>query len=704
MSSMLQSVEAAYSDRGEVGVRITLDDDLRGVGHGLSLGGDQDVIHTRLVIRARMLTGGRVTVLAAADSNGVVWWLELDGQAKHLKLVLGNGETLTWLIDQGPSWAAVEVKSDAVLERVTLWVNGVKQGDVALPGLLALKNLDLGSLWRDEQAAGWIDVDEWVIATAYIGPLVVPATSEGVGDPARWLVLYRVSDADSVAWAEEYAIRRKVPYANLIGLDVPADESVDVAGYASVLNQLKDYLDLNGLRDQVAGVLVGYGVPGYVELTPDVERLPLGSMLANDAGDLTPVTNPVYGAEGEGLDASSLSGLRLSARVDGASIAEATAILDRADGVMAGSLIADQLASIWVDTVGPAAAALTEVSARHEAFVASDTARSTRLPVRVGDGQSSGVQSRLQHDAIVWNGLGGALPSGYFGDPAGPRALLVQAGVSAYPLVSLREDVLGSAWAIESLSAGYAAIGGASMTSTIGDIPDLATVIDRLTRGWTLAEAWYAGQARLQTEFCLAGDPLMCVPMDQSGWDVVSASGGALSGQRVIAVRSEITTFDDEALTEGAIEDKRWLVLARDGQGNLADGVRGINIAHDGAGWVDAGVSWVWPTEEGWPLEISETSVRGVVIWPCGLTVAGVLGVTVEIEADGSITERKLRVERTADRVAFEEELMPIGSRLRLRIRMASGIERWTPWSESMTSGEVVPGVQVREGDQHVAI
>ena len=56
-----------------------------------------------------------------------------------------------------------------------------------------------------------------------------PAAAAHANNPARWLVGFNLNDADSVAVAEQYRLRRGVPEANALGLDLPVEELITAA-------------------------------------------------------------------------------------------------------------------------------------------------------------------------------------------------------------------------------------------------------------------------------------------------------------------------------------------------------------------------------------------------------------------------------------------------------------------------------------------
>ncbi|QDU72812.1 hypothetical protein Pan265_26860 [Mucisphaera calidilacus] len=668
---MVQDAAARFEDFGTRGVRLEVDGDLRGVVCGLELAGGGSEVHVRLAVRASGLTAGRVVVLGCGSAEGAVWWLEADAGLGALVLRVRDGGSVVWPWSRGPSWSVVEVGASAAEDVLRLQVNGVEVG--VLPGVSvgSLAALDVGVLWRSGDAAGVVDVDRLAVGDGPIGVDGVASSDEGVAGASRWVVLYRPDDPDSVAWVEAYRSRRGVPYANLIPVVTTGEEVVDEAGYASLVDQVRGYLERHGLADRVAGVLVGYGVPSYVSLVFERVRLPISSLLATDALALTSVENPLLG-RAERLEVVDCAGARMGARCDGATLAEALSLIDRADAVMAGSLRDAGAARLWVDTEGPLGDLAGTTRARHAAFVAGDVACATRMEVM------SGAFDRVEGEGLAWTGLSGAYPEGFFGGSGGPRVLFGQVSLAACGLSSVRGVVDGSAWARGAIEAGYAAVVGTGGTYGSSEVPRVDVLVDRLLCGWTLGEAWQVCLPRLRNVVGLVGDPLMVVPMSGAGWDLVAGDDeglGAAAACRRVA---------DEAarLPEGAEGvRRRWLVAARGVDGSLSDGVRGVGVVYEGGSWRRRVVDWVWPEAAGWLLAADREGLRGVVIWPCGLREAGVVSAELEAERAGGVTVSSLGVDPGSDRLGFVAAMPDERVRYRVRVRTSEGVVSETPWS-----------------------
>lgn len=667
---MTQVAEAAFPDDGSCGVRLIVDDDLRGVYQSVALDHEAVAQTVRLAVCPTGLVAGRVAVLAARDDSGSVWWLEVDADDRQYVLRERGGDALSWSWSRGPAWSVVAIRVEIDTGMISLSVNGLAVGALESVGVGGLVALDLGVLWRSGDASGGVDLDMLMLSGRELGVPVPACDCSSLADPRRWAVLYRVDDPDSVLWADAYRARRGIPYANLIPIETVSDECVDASGYAWILSQFTNYLTRHQLRKRITGVLLGFGMPGYLELQPGGYRLPLSSLLASDASDFASITNPLYRSDASGVD--QLQGLRLGARIDGATLAEAMARIDRADAVMAGSLRDAGRARLYIDTDGPLAGGSDVIRDRHRACAESSSVVETRMSL------ATGAVDGVRDDGIVWLGLNDALPDGFFGDVAGPRALLCQLSYGVIALDSVREARPGSVWGRSALDAGYAAVGGASGIISPAVVPDLGIVMDRLVRGWTLAGSWHAAMPHLRTAVHLIGDPLMRVPMALHGWDLVLPQGDGV-GRKLAGIRESERAFEVPEMSEE--ETARLVVVPRDRQGDVCDGVRGIRLIRQGGAVSMAGCSWVWPTRPGWSLKQDGRGLCSEMIWPCTLRSAGVAAAMLEMDSGDGVSSLRLSVEPVQRRLRIEVPIPGVRTRYRVIVSDGRGVSRSGPWS-----------------------
>ncbi|MEE9212616.1 MAG: hypothetical protein V3U29_08185, partial [Phycisphaeraceae bacterium] len=187
------------------------------------LGSEQSLLHLRWLMNPATASGGWVILSFGFDAAGdQVFRVTYDAATKAISVNLATGDALAATLPSDLSWHAIELKIDTVGGNAALWINGVSV-DTASGGFgsLTTRTVWLGGILKDANASGDLYLDEWVIAQAYIGPVLVATSSDYADDPTRWLVVYNTADADSVAWSEHYRQARGVPFANLLGLNLP---------------------------------------------------------------------------------------------------------------------------------------------------------------------------------------------------------------------------------------------------------------------------------------------------------------------------------------------------------------------------------------------------------------------------------------------------------------------------------------------------
>ncbi len=249
MSTTLSQTElAAMPDRGDVGVSASCDVGNDGAFISHDLGSEQAVLHVRLLMNPGDASGGMARVAGGEDDAGSpTWWLDYDADARALTTTLAEGTTLQATLN-GMSWHTVELKVDTTANEVELWVNGLSV-DTATGsfGSLATRYVWLGVVFKDTAMAGTLYLDEWRIATEWIGPVLREPRSAYADAPERWLVIYNTADTESVQWAEEYRATRDLPLANMLGLNLPVAETINASQFADLNDAIEAYLNETGL-------------------------------------------------------------------------------------------------------------------------------------------------------------------------------------------------------------------------------------------------------------------------------------------------------------------------------------------------------------------------------------------------------------------------------------------------------------------------
>jgi len=290
-AALTQDADAAFPDRGDTGALLTL---TIGAGEHYvahDLGAEQATLFVRVMLNVSGLANGSVTLLRGLDSGAVeTLHAAYDATTGVLTVTLATTDTLTATLVSGLAWHCVEIELDADASgNARLHVNGIEvdsaSGDFSS---LPTQAVRIGCNSKDTATTGDLYLDEWVMSTTYVGPVVVEPTGSYASDPARWAITYNTAVADSVTWVESYRAARSVPYANLIGLSLGTGDLIGGGAFATMRSTIKSYLQDNALTAQICGLCVGYGVPGRVYLSGAV-----ASMLADLDSD-TAAANDNY--------------------------------------------------------------------------------------------------------------------------------------------------------------------------------------------------------------------------------------------------------------------------------------------------------------------------------------------------------------------------------------------------------------------------
>jgi uncharacterized protein (TIGR03790 family) len=389
--------------------------------------------------------------------------------------------------------------------------------------------------WRSWAVLAWT---AWLLAGA------ASAQTNNPGDEV--VVVYNKRTTGSKAVAEHYAERRLVPKAQVIGLDLPTDETISRATYQSEIHEALARLFakkgfwklgqvplLSGTNGQPSGGVEGvvaskvrylvlcYGMPlrimpetnlveaGSETMRPEMQRseaavdselalLPWPKKVMRYFG---PANNPVYTATNAAL-INPTNGVLMVSRLDGLTPAIASALVDKAiqaetDGLW-GRAYFDlrgitnggyELGDRWIGAAASAAA-----------FAGFETVVDTAPEVLP-------ISFPLSHVALY---------AGWYTDNiAGPfilNQIEFMPGAFAYHLHSFSAHTLRSktaGWTGPLIAKGATASMGSVWEPYLGGTPDVGTFLSRwLLLGFTFGEAACAGQSTLSWMTTVVGDPL----------------------------------------------------------------------------------------------------------------------------------------------------------------------------------------------------
>jgi len=524
-------------------------------------------------------------------------------------------------------------------------------------------------------------------------------------DPARWLVVYNTANADSVTWAESYRQSRGVPYANLLGLELSTAEQISQAAFLTMRQAIASYLTDNALDDQILGILCGHGVPGQYT-RDDGQAEAIAGQLHDLQGSTDPIANPLAPI-GETVVArperGNLGSLRLTARIDGPTLADSQALTTRAESI---DFADGEQSKIWLDAHATDAPFYESRTQHMLEWADSPDRQRLRLPLEItADGQSQDVQfPAISEDAFFWGWDQAVVPSGFFAEPAGPRAFCLQLHYNGATAPTLRNPGDNS-WAVSALQAGYAAAAGATRSFTPTAVPLVRPFFQALRSGWTLAEAWFVANPLLRVGLMLVGDPLMTVSLPRGGWDVYGPfeSWHAARFDQPIAHRrpsQKTLTLDvEQQPAEG--ESALYIVRHVDAQGRTEAGFSHVLIQRNDQQPTEPPAVPAWPGAPGWSPRQLQDQWRLSALWARRFGASNITRIELIEQVQGEVEQVvRTRIAEPEQRDVFFEQA-PAGSPVRYRIKTTSSdqAEAYSPWSKWLTLQQPAPvSIQTLEG------
>jgi hypothetical protein len=672
--SLTQAASAAYPDDGPegMGVRAEFGEGNAGRRLSLALPAGAQAVYGRVAVAGGGMASGRATLMRCQDASGrPLAWLTLDSD-RSVRLETAEASSSAVPLP-ALAWASLEMGLDPVGGVARLYIDGVSRGTASLPVGAESASIEVGVM-DGRAATGGLALDDWVVADGPIGPPVREPAEPHAGDPARWLVLYRADQAESVAWADRYRLARGVPLGNLLGLTTADAESVDAAEVDALRQAIRDRLAHGPLGSRVVGVLLGPGLPGLINDGAAV--WPVAACIETDDAAGVLAINPLGGGAPARPTAEALAGRRIVARIDGdADLAHAVLdrSLDRSSRRLGGG---DTLARLYVDPYGlPITDWLHTTTLA--AWAESPDARRLRLSIDVTTADDRSFD-RLEHDAF-YLGYASGSPGGQFFGEAEERVVFVQPDATQSVQQTLRSG-RGAHWPGAALDAGYAATITATSTYTPEAVPDASRFFEALWRGWTLGEAWGVCRPTLGTPLHLVGDPLMTVRFPSGGYRLYGPGRGVADalGRPPLA---ELPAGSAEAsLDAGLLEPGVYVVTAVDAEMRENAAASAIRVEDAGGGLLEPPRRPVWPRRSGWRWS-ADHAARLAYEQP--LRTLSLRSIVLEAEdaASAITTVGEVSVESSSAGGAVALGASDGARRFRWRVVGWSGQAIVTPWS-----------------------
>ncbi len=395
-------------------------------------------------------------------------------------------------------------------------------------------------LVRRVMRTGWLGV-LGCLCFSSLSPLLGAGLSEG----EAVVVVYNQNLPDSLAVAEHYAAQRGVPESQVLGLDLPKEETISRLVYREKLQRPLetafrqkrwfefDYDVIPATRESEGGVIrkvkkatvrylaLCFGVPLRIQADADLDEpgkdkirielrrneaavdselalLPLGPQQHRVFG---PLTNPAYGAT-NAVSIRPEMGVLMVSRLDGPTAEVAKGLVDLAKHAEEHGL----WGRAYFDTRG-----LTS----GEYKVGDDwIARAADFSRQVGIETYVDTEAETFSEALPVSHIG--LYAGWYdGHVSGPfkdaASVTFMPGAIAYHLHSFSAQTVRSSskhWVGPLLNAGAAATMGCVYEPYLALTPNLELFFSRLFMGFGFAEAAYASQAALSWQTTVVGDPL----------------------------------------------------------------------------------------------------------------------------------------------------------------------------------------------------
>lgn len=644
-------------------------------------------LHARVLLQLGQPSQGNVTFMRghAADDTAV-FELAYHADIREITATLpfAGSPPLAMSVPVLPElpWNCVELALDLEGAQASMSVNGITRGTLSLPSsALAVSRVLLGVVEKSSNAAGVLRLDEWMLATGPCGPVWVEPVADTAADPARWLVVYNRSSSDSASFAAAYAQARDVPLANLVGLELPANEIISEAQALQMRQDLKTYLQTNRLTG-IAGVLLGHGVPGVVDTASGL--LPLSARLHDLLLNQPMPSNPWFAdSVPQRPSVALLQGILLTARMDGSTLADSIAWLDRATALRSATADAGDNAQLVVQPDARGSGDFL-ATAKITSWLQSVDRMRTLLPLHVS---ASAQPTKLERDGYLWGWVEAEPPADCFVAEPGFRAMALPLSLDVATGPSLRS---GDHWLRRLRAQGYASVLATTQVGSAQGIPLPRPFFEALRRGWSLAEAFHLACPSLSGAWYLAGDPLLTVAMPRTGWEIhgpLRSLEQLKPGQPALVVRDEVRCVTLPAELKPAQDQAAFYVLRRcDAMGRTEAGLTLVHFKRQALAASPVLMPPAWPSSEGWTPQVHNGQLRFVLLWerPAGLAGARAAELQARV-SEAILTAGHFILRRSA---RFLEITTPVPTqRTQYRWRlMGDDAEVCTPWSASLSS------------------
>jgi uncharacterized protein (TIGR03790 family) len=387
--------------------------------------------------------------------------------------------------------------------------------------------------------------------------------------PHRVIVLYRHSDADSLAFAQYYQQLHGLTSAQLI--QVTGTTEI-LPNYAAFQTQVESFVvtALNTLVDEYGAslvdvIVVGYRVSGGFLDGSDVIST-ASRLAAIETTYVKQIDNELFNrAQYTPYDADAAQIARVVSRIDAPTLEIAKASLDHVrlamrQNVVNGTFYFDRYAPLTSEMYDDYSDALDDFESRTLPLLNVNTYTST-----FWDEYTDVVIPKVQNDSILWAWRADRAGYTFFHDSTTRRFFLYNADDDGAGAMRDAED---KRWPMLALTSGYAASAGAMSDPTPDGYLRPRPFFEAILRGATVGEAYLYACPFLNWTMTLVGDPLLTFRFpkaetlddlltERQGWErmkdeVSSALGFSMAREHALqdAYDTLLTTTDVAVKTE----------------------------------------------------------------------------------------------------------------------------------------------------------
>ncbi len=437
------------------------------------------------------------------------------------------------------------------------------------------------------------------LALALSGPLMFPgAASAATFDYTDVLLVINDNSAASVSIGNYFKTARGIADSNVVHIQAPTTEQVSSADFTSAIRTpIENFLTSNGLTASINYIVLTKGVPIRIaETTDSVDSsltMILGSSSAYVLSD-TVLGNPYHNKTGPFSRAA--WGIYLVTRLDGYTVADVTALIDRSANTTTastGNFVLDvdptrdnpsyQIGNTWIRSAN------TILTGRGYPTIFDET--TTYL---TNKSSVLGYYSWGSNDA---NDLNNGKPANTYLNGA-----IAETIVSTSARTFTAPATYGQSLIADLIAEGVSGAKGYVAEPYLSAIAHADILFDRYTNGYNLAESFYAASTHIGWKDLVVGDPKMIInktPRDfyQSApahnalttsvrptfsWDASMSYYGIAKYQLYVdgaLVADNISGTSAAPNADLASGSHTWFVRAIDTNGNTEDtATRTINV------------------------------------------------------------------------------------------------------------------------------